>query len=364
MINRPEPGPGILKIKPYCGGKGGHMAGNVYKLSSNESALGPSKKAQKAYSDAVASISIYPDGGYVPLRQAISERHQLRPEQIVCGAGSDEILSHLAQSFLQPGDEAIYSAHGFTIYPLITLAQGAVPIAVTEHNLTADVDGILAAVTPRTRIVFIANPNNPTGTYINYEEMRRLHGRLRSNILLVIDAAYAEYVLANDYDAGIELVTSSENVVMTRTFSKVYALAALRLGWAYCPEHIADVINRVRLPFNLTTPTIEAGIAAISDQRHVEASIAHNETWRDRIFEELSAMGLHLTPSVANFLLIEFPEDAGRTAHDADAFMTARGIFLRDVSDYGLSRHLRMTIAGEKANLAALASMLDFMSST
>ncbi|NND50116.1 MAG: histidinol-phosphate transaminase [Rhizobiales bacterium] len=364
MSARPEPGAGILSIKPYVGGKGGHMGGKVYKLSSNESALGPSAAALEAYQRAAATMSVYPDGSQSALREAIAMRHGIDAARIVCGAGSDEILAHLAHAYLGPGDEAVYSAHGFTIYRLITLAQGATPVAAPERGLTADVDALLAAVTPRTRIVFLANPNNPTGTYLPGGELRRLHSGLASDVLLVIDAAYAEYVLANDYEVGIELVSTSQNVVMTRTFSKIYALAALRLGWAYCPAHIADVVNRLRLPFNLTTPTMEAGIAAIGDVAHVDASIAHNETWRARLVVEISALGLEVTPSVANFLLIGFPDGLDRSAADAEAFLANKGVFLRRVADYGLDRHLRMTVASEEANLAALSGLRAFLETT
>jgi histidinol-phosphate aminotransferase len=361
MSARPEPGPGILEIRPYVGGKGGHLPGRVHKLSSNESALGPSPAALEAYARAAATLSVYPDGGYGGLRPAIAERHGLDAGRIVCGAGSDEILAHLAHAYLRPGDEAIHSAHGFTIYRLITLAEGASAIAAPERNLTSDVDAILASVSPLTRIVFIANPNNPTGTYIPGAELRRLHAGLRPDILLVIDAAYGEYVEASDYETGASLVASSENVVMTRTFSKVHALAALRLGWAFCPAHIADVVNRLRLPFNLTTPTIEAGIAALGDVAHVEASLAHNAVWRARITEELSGLGLEVTPSAANFVLAKFPSEPGRTASEADAFLNQRGIYLRRVTDYGLDNHLRMTVASEDANREALAALRAFL---
>ncbi len=340
------------------------MGCKVYKLSSNESALGPSSAALEAYQRAAATMSVYPDGSQAALREAIAMRHGIDTARIVCGAGSDEILSHLAHAYLGPGDEAVYSAHGFTIYRLITLAQGAIPVAAPERALTADVDALLAAVTPRTRIVFLANPNNPTGTYLPGGELRRLHAGLAPDVLLVIDAAYAEYVLANDYEVGIELVSTSQNVVMTRTFSKIYALAALRLGWAYCPAHIADVVNRLRLPFNLTTPTMEAGIAAIGDVTHVDASIAHSEKWRARLVDEISALGLEVTPSVANFLLIGFPDGLDRSAADAEAFLVNKGVFLRRLADYGLDRHLRMTVASKEANLAALSGLRALLETT
>jgi histidinol-phosphate aminotransferase len=241
------------------------------------------------------------------------------------------------------------------------LSAGATPVVVKETELRTDVDAILSAVTPKTRIVFVANPNNPTGTYLPISEIRRLHAGLPPQVMLVLDAAYAEYVRRNDYESGIELVSSAENVVMTRTFSKVYGLAALRIGWLYGPEHICDVLNRTRGPFNLSAPAIAAGAAAIRDRGFVEEAVAHNNAWLGRLTEEISALGLTVTPSVGNFLLIHFPETAGRTAAEADEHLVGQGIVLRRVAAYGLPNALRMTIGDAEANRATVAALAAFM---
>ena len=274
---RPQPRPGVLDIAPYVPGKSSAPGvAKVFKLSSNETPFGPSPKAIAAYNAAAARLEDYPDGAVTELRTAIGRVFGLDPARIVCGAGSDDLLNLIAHAYLQDGDEVIYSAHGFLMYPIYALGHGAKPIAAPEKNYTADVDAMLAAVTPRTRIVFLANPNNPTGTYVPFDEVKRLHRKLPGNVILVLDAAYAEYVQRNDYEAGIELVATSENVVMCRTFSKIHGLAAVRLGWMYAPAHIIDAINRMRNPFNVNTPAMKAGIAAIEDAAHVERSVAHN----------------------------------------------------------------------------------------
>ncbi|MEE9586525.1 MAG: histidinol-phosphate transaminase, partial [Hyphomicrobiaceae bacterium] len=241
----PSPRPGILQIEQYVPGESELAADETpIKLSSNETPLGPSPKAVAAFRQAAAELERYPDGGCTALRTAIAERYGLNADRIVCGAGSDEILSLLAQAYLGPGDEAIFTQHGFLLYRIIILANGAAPIVAPETNFRADIGQILSRVTPQTRIVFIANPNNPTGTYISFDEVQALRAKLPDDVLLVLDAAYAEYVRDNDYEAGIELVATTNNTVMTRTFSKIHGLAGARLGWAYCPPEVADVLNR------------------------------------------------------------------------------------------------------------------------
>ena len=208
-------------------------------------------------------------------------------------------------------------------------------------------DAILARVSDATRMVFLANPNNPTGTYLSFDEVKRLHAGLPEHVILVLDAAYAEYVRANDYEAGIELVATSENTVMTRTFSKIYGLAALRLGWAYCPAPIADALNRIRGPFNVTGPSIAAGVAALQDQPHMQEAVEHNTVWRGPMADALERIGLRVTPSAANFLLVHFPEGDGKSAREADKFLHERRIILRRVEEYGFPDALRMTIGTE-----------------
>ncbi|MGE3917720.1 MAG: histidinol-phosphate transaminase, partial [Hyphomicrobiaceae bacterium] len=255
----PVPKPGILDIAPYVPGESTVPGGiKPIKLSSNETPLGPSPKAIEAYRALAGELERYPDGSAAALRKAIGGVYGLDPARIVCGCGSDELLNLLAHAYLGHGDEAVFTEHGFLVYRIVTLGNGAKPVVVKTRNYACDVDAMIAALTPRTRIVFLDNPNNPTGTYIPFSEVRRLHAAMRPDTVLVLDSAYAEYVRRNDYEAGIELVAMSRNVVMTRTFSKIYGLAALRLGWAYCPPAIADVLNRIRGPFNVTAPAIAA----------------------------------------------------------------------------------------------------------
>jgi len=359
---RPQPRPGVLDIAPYIPGKStAPGVAKVFKLSSNESPLGPSPKAIAAYRAVGEHLEDYPDGSVSELREAIGAVFGLDPARIVCGAGSDDLLNLLARAYLTDGDEAIHATHGFLVYPIATLAAGAKPIVAPETNYTVDVDAMLNAVTPKTKVVFLANPNNPTGTYIPFDEVKRLHQSLPPHVLLVLDAAYAEYVQRNDYESGIELVATSENVVMCRTFSKIYALAALRLGWMYGPPHVVDAINRIRGPFNVNAAAIAAGVAAIRDSDHVERSRAHNTRWLAWLTEEIGKLGLTVTPSVGNFLLIHFPETNGHTAKEADAFLTKHGLILRQVSGYKLPNALRMSVGTEEANRLMVQALAEFL---
>ncbi|HVZ13133.1 MAG TPA: histidinol-phosphate transaminase [Bauldia sp.] len=358
---RPVPRAGILTIDPYVPGKS-HATGGakLHKLSSNETPLGPSPAAVAAYRDAAESLERYPDGSASRLREAIGATFGLNPAQIICGNGSDDVLHLIAEAYIGPGDEALYSQHGFLVYPIATKGAGGTPIAVPERELTADVDAFLASVTPRTRAVFLANPNNPTGTYLPFAEVRRLHQGLPSNVLLVLDAAYAEYVKRNDYESGIELAGNSENVIMTRTFSKIFGLAGLRIGWGYGPAHVIDALNRIRGPFNVSTPALAAGVAALGDKLHTERAAAHNEEWLPRLTGALTKLGLKVTPSVANFILIHF-DGTGKRAADADAFLLSRGVVLRRVDSYGLPNALRATIGSAEANEEIVAGLAAFL---
>jgi histidinol-phosphate aminotransferase len=360
-LERPIPRAGVLAIAPYVPGKSSAPGvARIHKLSSNETPLGPSPKAIAAYKRVATHLQDYPDGAATALREAIGRAFGLDPARIVCGAGSDDLLNLLARAYLADRDEAIHTTHGFLVYPIATLGAGAKSVVAPEKNHTADVDAILGAVTERTKIVFLANPNNPTGTYVPFDEVKRLHRGLAPHTLLVLDAAYAEYVRRNDYEAGIELVATSENVVMCRTFSKVHGLAALRLGWMYGPAHVVDAINRIRGPFNVNSAAIAAGIAAIEDIAHVERSVTHNEVWREWLTEEIGKLGLEVTPSAANFVLIHFPH-TGRTAAEADKFLTARGLILRQVGAYGLPHALRMSVGTEEANRLVVAALAAFL---
>ena len=359
---RPQPKPGILDIAAYVPGKSGAKGAKVHKLSSNESPIGSSRKAIEAYKAAAQTLELYPDGSASQLRNAIAGRFGLKAENIVCGAGSDELLQLIAHAYLSPGDEAIYSQYGFLVYPIAIQSNGATAVVAPERDYLADVDAILARVTPRTKIIFLANPNNPTGRYLPFSEVKRLHVGLPTHVLLVLDAAYAEYVRRNDYEAGIELVATSDNVVMTRTYSKIFGLAALRLGWAYCPSHVADVLNRVRGPFNISAPAIAAGVAAIEDHDFVERAVAHNEQWLPWLTQELSALGLEVTPSVGNFVLVHFPVHPTHNAHAADAFLQEHGFVVRRMDAYGLPHALRITIGTEEANRGLVACLKELLS--
>ena len=360
-MQRPQPRPGVLAIDPYVPGKSAAPGvARVFKLSSNETPLGPSPHAIAAYRAVADHLQDYPDGAATPLREAIGRAFGLDPGRIVCGAGSDDLLNLLADAYLQDGDEAIHTTHGFLVYPIATLGSGAKPVAAAEKSYTADVDAIVAAVSARTKIVFLANPNNPTGTYIGFDEVKRLHRALPAHVLLVLDAAYAEYVHRNDYESGIELVATSDNVVMCRTFSKIYGLAALRLGWMYGPAHVVDAVNRIRGPFNVNAAAMAAGVAAVADAAHIEAARAHNEKWLAWLSAEIRKLGLEVTPSVANFVLIHFPKQKGRTAVDADAFLTGRGLILRRVAAYHLPDALRMTVGTEEANRLVVEALAAF----
>ena len=361
-MNRPQPRPGVLDIAPYVPGKStAPGVAKVFKLSSNETPLGPSANAIAAYRATGEHLEDYPDGSAAALRDAIGAAFGLDPDRIVCSAGSDDLLNLLARAYLTDGDEGIYTKHGFVVYPIATMGTGAKAVAVPEKDFTADVDAILKAVTPKTKIVFLANPNNPTGTYVPFDEVKRLQKSLPAHVLLVLDAAYAEYVQRNDYESGIELVATTDNVVMTRTFSKIYGLASLRLGWMYGPAHVVDAVNRIRGPFNVNGPAIAAGIAAIRDTAHVEKSRAHNTRWLAWLTEEIGKLGLPVTSSAANFVLIHFPETKGRTAKEADAFLTRRGLILRQVGVYKLPNALRMSVGTEEANRLVVQALKEFL---
>ncbi len=356
------PKPGVLDIAPYVGGRAS-VAGVVdpIKLSSNESALGASRKAIAAYEEAVGSASLYPEGSAQILREAIGEIHGLDPSRIVCGNGSNELLTLLANAYLRPGDEVLFSEYAFIVYRLAALSNSGVPIAAPEKNFRVDVDAMLARASSKTRLVYLANPNNPTGTYLTGDEVRRLHGGLSPDTLLVIDAAYAEYVRRNDYENGLEMVARFPNVVMTRTFSKVYGLAGLRVGWAYCPASVADVLHRVRDPFNVSVPAQCAATAALADRDHLGRCVEHNERWRTWLTDSIRSTGLVAGDSVGNFILIQFPRRTGKTAAEADRFLCERGLILRGVANYGLPDCLRLTVGSEAANRKVAVALAEFM---
>ena len=362
-----EPKPGILDISPYVGGRAS-VPGVVraHKLSSNESPLGPSPAALAALDQAKASLSIYPEGSARLLRQAIGEFFGIDPARIIAsGGGSDALLHLLANAYLRPGDEVIFGAHAFLVYKIATLANSAKPVIVPEKHgnsgITLDVEAMLAAVTPRTRMVFLANPNNPTGTCLSREEMARLHAGLPESVLLVIDAAYAEYVGAKDYEAGLEMAARFANVAMTRTFSKLYGLAGLRIGWMFASAAVCDAINRIRGPFNTSLMQQLVGIAALKDREHFWAAVKHNDRWLPWVTAEIRKSGLRVDDSMANFVLIHFPPEGEKIAAKADDFLCRNGIILRGVANYGLPDALRMTVGSEEQNRLAVSLLQKFM---
>lgn len=353
----PRPLPALADIVPYVPGEkpkghGGH------KLSSNENPLGCSPAARAALIAAAEGLEIYPDGGANELRTAIAETYGLDRARIVIGAGSDEIFQLLGRAYLAPGDEIIQTEHGFLVYRLVAEQAGAITISAPETELTTSVDAILERVTARTRIVFLANPNNPTGTYLPFDEIQRLHAGLREDILLVLDGAYAEYVRKNDFSSGMELAGSAPNVLMTRTFSKIHGLAALRVGWAYGPASVIEALNKVRGPFNVSGPGQVAAMAAIRDRAFMEASADHNDSELARLSNALSGLGYELVPSVANFALIRFT--SAEEAVAMDAFTRARGIVLRRLEAYGLPDCLRLSVGTAEANTAVIAAFEAF----
>jgi histidinol-phosphate aminotransferase len=360
LARGPQARPSISHIDPYVPGRSKLPGtGPVIKLSSNETPLGPSPKAVEAFREAAGLLDRYPDGAATALRGALGQFYGLNPEHLICGTGSDELFHLLAQAYLGPGDEAIFTEHGFLVYKIVILAAGATPVVAPETDFRTDVNAILDRVTPKTRAVFIANPNNPTGTYIAFDEVRRLRHALPETALLVLDGAYAEYVDRNDYEAGIELVATTPNTVMTRTFSKIFGLASARVGWAYCPAEVAAVINQIRGPFNVSGPAMAAAIAALDDRAHIERARAHNKEWLDWLAREIRALGIPVTDSAANFLLLHFT--GGRTAADADAFLAGRRLILRRLENYGIPQGLRLTVGLEHENRAVVQALRDFM---
>lgn len=360
---RPEPNASVLEIKPYVPGKHGEEQADTappLKLSANESALGPSPKAIAALEAAASAAHRYPDGDAGELRAALAERYDLPAEQIVCGAGSDEIIALTCQAYLKPGDEVLYPEHGFLMYKISALAAGGVPKTAPESGLRTDVEALLSAVTEKTKIVFLANPNNPTGSYITRQELADLQAGLPSHVLLVIDGAYREYVEQPDFSTGFELVQAgAENVLVTGTLSKIYGLGGLRVGWGYGAPHLIDVLNRVRGPFNVAAQSQAAAVEAIRDTAFEERVRRLNNDQIGPLTQRLQGLGLKVYPSVGNFLLVDLGDEARRLR--VDEALQAQGIFIRQVAAYGLPTCLRMTIGTVKENDRVLGALADFL---
>ena len=360
MSSLPKPKDGILSISPYVAGRS-KIAGKVQciiKLSSNENSLGASPKAMEAVKNSAHQIHRYPDSASLDLRHKIAETYHLNVEQIICGCGSDELIGLIVHAYAGPGDEVLYSEYGFLMYKIYTLGCGATPVIAKEIGLKADVDALLAKVTERTKIVFLANPNNPTGSYISAEEVARLRKGLPEHIILVIDSAYAEYAFMPDYSDGKELVATTQNTIMLRTFSKIYGLAGLRLGWGYFPITIADVINRIRSVFNVSAIAQIAGIAALEDSSYINYIKEYNQFWLGWTRNAVNETGLKAHDSMGNFILVEFENKYVATA--ANDFLMQKGIIPRDVSAYNLPHYLRITIGTEEENKLLVNALSEF----
>ncbi|OAN73164.1 histidinol-phosphate transaminase [Jannaschia sp. EhC01] len=349
-----RPQPGILDIALYQGGASkiaGHAA--PLKLSSNENPFGPSPAAVAAMADALADAHRYPSTDHADLRAAIAEVHGLEADNIICGVGSDEIIHFLCQCYAGPGDEVLYTQHGFGMYPIAAKAAGATPVQVAEVDRTVDVDTLLAGITEQTRLIFIANPSNPCATMIDNGEIMRLADALPDQCLLILDGAYVEF--ADGYDGGKALVAARDNVVMTRTFSKVYGLGGLRVGYGYGPRHVIDTLNRIRGPFNLSTVALAGAEAAVRDVDWVAECLRVNAAERARLVGGLRQLGLACDDSHANFVLARFEDEAAADA--ADAHLKADGIIVRAPKSYGLPDCLRITVGRPDDNSRVLASL-------
>ena len=354
------PVPGISKLAPYKMGRR-DIAGveNPIKLSANESSHGPSPAALAAYRKAARQINRYPDGTQSDLRRAIGEVYGLDPDRIICGNGSEELILLMIRAYLQPGDEILISENTFEMVHIHSVAQGGKPLIAREQDYRIDVQALAGSATGRSTLCVIANPNNPTGTYITGKDLQRLRSKLPNRCLLLIDGAYAEYVDREDYDCGQSLVEAGDNVVMTRSFSKIHGLAALRIGWAYCPPNVVDAVQRIRTPFNTNGPALAAAEAAVRDTAHVERARRHNSAWLERIAPATAAMGLTMVPSVANFYLLRFPAESGKSGTGAAAFLMQRGIIPRPAA--ANDDLLRVTVGLDHENEAVLAALADYM---
>lgn len=357
----PSPRSSVVDLPIYRPKLTAKRDGPVIRLSANEGALGPSPKAVVAMADAAASMHRYPTGEVVELAEALGACHGLDPARMVFGCGSDELIVALCTAYLEPDDEVVVNQFGFAMYPLMARAAGGVPVVAQDRDYRVDVDAMLAAVGPRTKIVFLANPNNPTGSYLSRSEVARLHAGLPGNVLLVIDSAYAEYVTRNDYADGSDMAERFDNVIMLRTFSKMYAMAGLRLGWGYGPAHVLDAIAAVKQPFGANVVAVAAGIAAVGDTEFQQRALEHNETWRTWTVERLTGLGLSCLPSVANFVMVRFPDDPARDAAAAGAYLAERGIFIRDMASYGAPEYMRFSIGTEEEMRSFIDAVAAFL---
>ncbi len=360
---RPTPKRGILEIAAYVPGKS-KVEGieHPLKLSANENVLGSSDKAREAFASAFDKLQMYPDGQSNELRDAIAAHFGLERERLIVGCGSDEIFHLLCQTYLEPGDNIVQGEYGFGAYAICARACQAQARFAKEPDYRIDVDEILKVVDGRTRLVFLANPGNPTGTWIPFSQIERLHAALPPSVVLVLDGAYSEFALDPTFSDGLDLARTASNVVVTHTFSKLHGLAALRVGWGYAPAEIVAAVDRIRLPFNTSIPAQLAAVAGLKDLEFQKASIDHIEQWRPWLTQQLGGLGLDVIgPSATNFVLVGFPKTPGKTAADADEFLSARGLLTRRVLNYGLPDHLRITFGLEAHNRALVEALAEFM---
>jgi len=361
--SRPLPKPGIMDIHAYVPGKAkAEGVENPIKLSANENILGSSEKAREAYAGAAGELHVYPDSRTTILRTAIAERYGLEPERLIFGCGSDEVFALLNQTFLEPGDNIVQGEFAFAAFAIGARAcQAEVKIA-REPDYRIDVDEVLKVVDDRTRLIFIANPGNPTGTWIPFSEVRRLHEALPPSVVLVLDGAYSEFVTDPSFNDGLEYARTAANVVVTHTFSKLHGLATLRVGWGYGPAEIIAAMDRIRLPFNTSIPAQRCAVAALADEDFQRRSLGLVEQWRPWFEQQLGGLGLDVVrPSAANFVLVGFPPTARRSAAEAEAYLSSKGLLVRQVANYGLPDHLRITFGLEEHNRAVIEALTDVL---
>ncbi len=361
----PQPTKGVLSLSPYVQGKGAiEGVKKPLKLSSNESMSGPSPKAKTAYAAFTDDndLSCYPDGSQFALRSAIGRTFDINPDNVVCGNGSDELIQLLMRAYLSPGDEVVVSQYSFGMAYVHAIAQGATPVTASEDDLKPDTDALLAKISSKTKMVVLASPNNPVGQYITRSELQRLRDGLAPHIILLCDSAYADYVENDDYDDGSALVSAGDNTVMTRTFSKLYGLAALRIGWMYAPSAIIDAVQRIRTPFNANAAALAAAEAAVLDQDYAKQMRDMNNSELERIAAATTEMGIEFIPSVANFYLLKF-SDGAKTPAGAGAHLEANGIIPRPVNAGGPEDCLRITVGLPAQNDSVIAVLREFMAS-
>ena len=360
MTDFPKPKPGILDIAPYVGGKSRiEGVAEPMKLSSNENALGAGEKARAAYAAAVGQIHMYPDGRASRLRDAVAAHHGLEPERLIFGNGSDEVFALLNQTYLTPGDNIVSGKYGFLAYRISALANQASVKLAPEPDFRLTPEAILAEVDDRTRIVYVSSPSNPTGSYNTGEEIRRLHEALPPQVLLVIDEAYAEFVAEPDWETSFPLARDADNIVVTRTFSKIHGLGGLRIGFGYAPLKVAEAVDRIRLPFNVSVPGLESAVAALGDEAHQKASRDLVHAWRPRLTQAIKGFGFDVFPSAGNFVLVRFPDEK-RNAAAANEYLNSKGIIVRPVGGYGLPDCLRITVGTEDQNRAVIDALSEF----